>query len=126
MELRASDFAKVCNVTRQSFHTAKIKNKVISNNDEIPKYNIHEPVNLEYLKAHNKSVLDVQDYIKSKPVKVIRCRPRVQDKKVVVEKKEDQSIVLLKCVDLVLTREYSIDESKKIKLMILQEMKKQI
>lgn len=135
MEIRASWFADICDVSRQTFNSAKNSDKVQPNNDEVPKYNIHEPLNLEYLRSHGKSILDVENYIKVKSFTKKKKKQKqsssvgrspIQKKTVVTEKTEDQSMKLLEAVKIVLSREYSEEEFKKIKSMIFGEMKKLI
>lgn len=150
MEISGSDFAYICGVSRQTIYALWKKNKLEKSGAK--KFNVNDPLNLEYLKEHGKSTLDVKKYVdlgrkpyarrdrfpdvlngEEKPDNFkprnnysSSCRSNTQKNQPEQQKTNDQSDILFKSVDIVITRKYSSDEAREVKNLIFQEMGKYV
>jgi len=126
MEIIASDFARICEFKSAHNIYMQVKQGKLTKN-EGGKYNIFEPLNMAFLSKHGKSRIDVENYLKEKETKTSsHCRPTPAKNTAPVNNEPDQSDILFKCVDIVIDREYSTDEAKRIKKMIFGEMGKRV
>ena len=119
-EIKGAWLAKLCGVTRQNVYTLEAQGKLAKSPSGL--YNMHEPLNLTFLRNHEKNLLDVEKLVIEKKNLVIGQYPR-KNKKLQHQKSQDQSVMLLKAVSIVINKNYSEDEANKIKSQILQEMK---
>jgi hypothetical protein len=141
MEISGSDFAYITGVSRQTIYALWKKGKLVKS--QAKKFEIYEPPNLSYLKQHGRSALDVEEYlslgrkpftkrslypdkINPKEENLSHCRPSPPKNAAPVNNEPDQSEILLKCVDIVISKKYSSDEAIKIKNMIFEEMGKYV
>lgn len=126
MEIIGSDFAKICGF--KSAHNIYMQfNAGKLTRSDTKKYNIFDPLNQAFLAKHGKSRIDVENYLKEKESKNLsHCRPLPSKNAAPVNKEPDQSEILLKCVDIVISKKYSSDEAMKIKNMIFEEMGKYV
>lgn len=119
-EITATEFSKICGFKSAHNIYMQVKQKKLTKS-ESGKYNIFEPLNQEFLKRHGKSRIDVETYLSQQEKEsASHCRHTIQ------KNEPDQSMLLLKSVETVLTREYSTDEAGKIKTMIFEEMGKHV
>ena len=121
MEIKGAWLAKLCGVTRQNVYTLEARGQLTKS--PTGKYNMHEPLNLNFLKNHGKNLLDIENLVKEKESLVIGQYPK-KNKRPRPSKSQDQAALLLKAVSIVIIKTYSEDEAKKIKSEIFKEMQK--
>ena len=121
MEIKGYWLANICGVTRQNVYMLTAQGKLTKS--ESGKYNIYDPKNARFLKTHNKSKLDVKEYLDTKD-KPKQRRSKLPPAGSTPGKNQDDSIKLIKSVERVIFNLYGKEASQKIKYEIMQEFKK--
>lgn len=123
MEIKGAWLAELCGTKRQNVYMLTRNGKLEKSLSGL--YNIADDLNRDFLTSHNKSKIDVENFVKKKE-SLASCRSTSPKNTGEQQKTADQSMFLLKSVDIVITREYSADDAGKIKGMIFEEMGKLI
>lgn len=121
MEIKGSEFAELVGVTPQNIY-GRVKIGKLTKT-EAGNYNIHDPLNSQYLKAHGKSSLDVEKFMngKKKPA-VSRSAPLRTPRK--EQKTASDSTILINAVKRVVIDRYGEKDSKIVLKSIFQEVKR--